>query len=469
MKILKSEFELIRELKQYGNCKLYGAGVAGQVLLDELLDLKMTVDLIVVSDFQGNPDNIYGIPVKAITEVLVDEHDIIVVGTLSRNHDKIEKTLLEFGYTKIYAISDDLYRILRLKRLDLTPELLQNQRQILSNQKHLFEMLDSINSRFETFYYGKETCKIERKFYENSFTDEFWNSVSFESMLLALLKNLDENSIDIILVILNRIKRIQTEQDCFMFDFFTENEISQIQRILKEFFQGIYKISDKIWCYKGCYLPINHFEPGIFYYKHGIDKLTTISKIVDKDIVDAGAYIGDSSLILSPLTNKNVYAFEASKDNYNMIYDTIKLNGINNIVPVHYALGDKNQEVDLIMGEKGSCLNSINGISIAETYGIEKVQQITLDEFVEKNNIKIGLIKSDVEGAEMKLLMGAINTIKTQKPILMISIYHSAQDFFLIKTLIESWNLGYQFKIYKPDIGTIAIDTMLFAEIIDEA
>jgi hypothetical protein len=35
------------------------------------------------------------------------------------------------------------------------------------------------------------------------------------------------------------------------------------------------------------------------------------------------------------------------------------------------------------------------------------------------------------------------------KPILLISIYHNKKDFFEIKPLIESWNLGYTFKIRK--------------------
>ena len=53
-----------------------------------------------------------------------------------------------------------------------------------------------------------------------------------------------------------------------------------------------------------------------------------------------------------------------------------------------------------------------------------------------------------------------------QKPILPISIYHTAHDFFEIKPLIESWGLGYRFSIHKPALtygGTIS-DTVLVAE-----
>ena len=77
------------------------------------------------------------------------------------------------------------------------------------------------------------------------------------------------------------------------------------------------------------------------------------------------------------------------------------------------------------------------------------VKSKSLDEFVEENNLNVGFIKIDVEGEEQNLLKGAINTIKTQKPIIYISIYHSPNDLFEIKPWIESLNLGYKFKISK--------------------
>jgi hypothetical protein len=37
--------------------------------------------------------------------------------------------------------------------------------------------------------------------------------------------------------------------------------------------------------------------------------------------------------------------------------------------------------------------------------------------------------------------LGAEKTIKKDKPILLISVYHTGKDFFEIKPLLESWNL----------------------------
>ena len=90
-----------------------------------------------------------------------------------------------------------------------------------------------------------------------------------------------------------------------------------------------------------------------------------------------------------------------------------------------------------------------------------KVQETTLDKFVEDNNLNVGLITIDVEGAEMDLLNGALNTIKNQKPILHISIYHKASDFFEIIPWIANLELDYEFKIVKEQPWPFLADTVV--------
>ena len=75
------------------------------------------------------------------------------------------------------------------------------------------------------------------------------------------------------------------------------------------------------------------------------------------------------------------------------------------------------------------------------------VDVISIDEFVENHGLDVGLIKLDVEGAEYDTILGAKKTILKQKPLLIIAIYHSIRDFFEIKPLIESWDVGYKFTI----------------------
>jgi FkbM family methyltransferase len=144
---------------------------------------------------------------------------------------------------------------------------------------------------------------------------------------------------------------------------------------------------------------------------------------------------------------------------------TIEMNHKKNIVPVNLGLGSKNckAEIPNLVGVG----NRTNYVDSAQGNGKETaiVDIVTLDEYVDKNKLEVGLIKVDIEGNEQDFLKGAEKVIRSQKPALLISIYHNPADFFQIKSLIEGWNLGYKFKIAKCHSPYICIDTLLIAEV----
>lgn len=182
--------------------------------------------------------------------------------------------------------------------------------------------------------------------------------------------------------------------------------------------------------------------------------------IKNKDIIDAGAFTGDTSLPLSKRTTKNVYAFEPFKESFEMLKKNIVDNNIENIVPINKSLGNINGERTLFLS--GDNLQGITSDSSLRSYDNEiKVEETTIDTFVEENNLEVGFITIDVEGAEMDLLEGAINTIKTQKPILYISMYHKVSDYFNIIPWVANLNLGYEFNITKENPWTFLADTVV--------
>ena len=186
--------------------------------------------------------------------------------------------------------------------------------------------------------------------------------------------------------------------------------------------------------------------------------------IKNKDIIDAGAFTGDTSIPLSKVTDKNIYAFEPFKESFDLLKKNIEDNNIKNIVPVNKSLGNINGERTLYLS--GNNVQGITSDSNMRQYNEElKVQEVTVDEFVKENNLNVGYITIDVEGAKMDLLNGAINTIKTQKPILFISIYHKVSDYYGIIPWIANLDLGYEFNIIKENPWTFLADTLVTCKI----
>jgi hypothetical protein len=129
------------------------------------------------------------------------------------------------------------------------------------------------------------------------------------------------------------------------------------------------------------------------------------------------------------------------------------------------ALGDKNEHRSIHACGASSNFERQPDARGANSGIVEDISITTLDDFVAENNLQIGLIKADVEGFEQNLLRGARKTIAEQKPVLRICIYHNVSDFLDIKPLIESWNLGYKFRILKPADGSVFNEAALLAEV----
>lgn len=305
------------------------------------------------------------------------------------------------------------------------------------------------------------THKFEQNIIRNAFGD-IKKDENFKKSFFKLIKNLDNESIDILIQIFNRIEKIYWAPENIHLDLYTAEEKEKIRDLKENFTDKIMKISSDLYYYNGYYLPINSFEDSVFYYRHGLDHLTTLDKLGNKAIMDVGGFIGDSILILSPLTTGKIYSFEAVQKNYNLMKKTVALNNIQNAVLVNKALGSSNCQTEISIAGSSSTIENCSNIKYSNT---ETVECITLDDYVTENNIDVGLIKVDIEGFEQEFLRGARKTIEQHKPILMISIYHKLDDLLNIKPMIEEWNLGYTFRIYRPSISKIVAETLLIGEI----
>jgi FkbM family methyltransferase len=267
------------------------------------------------------------------------------------------------------------------------------------------------------------------------------NHIDENSDKIELLKKgLDKRSKDIIDNVIKRQKHIYTHNTLDL------RLLTQEER--KDQYINIYPIKRK---YKGFG---NYYGIENFYFHCGLRFLSKqfLKKYEKKDIIDAGAANGDTPAIFSREYSFNkIYAFEPENDNYKQLVKNIERFNLKNVIPINKGLGDKKSTLKI---------TNDSGQSYISTKGGQAVDIITIDQFVEKNNISVGLIKMDIEGFESYALKGAQKTIKKYHPILLISIYHSGKDFFEIKPQLEKIG-GYKFIVRKLNPHHFFFDTML--------
>lgn len=270
---------------------------------------------------------------------------------------------------------------------------------------------------------------------------------SYKAELQKLFKGFSEHDITYLKLLWERNIKIipysnYVKKEGFLIkrDFlFTKEELDEQKIVLKDFSNLI----------SGYILPEKFtYEIPVFYYEHGLKTLSDAARYYIKhgDILDLGAFIGDSALVLSNYTDKKVYSVEMDKDNIKTMKFVLKMNHVESrVVPIMGAVGETDTE-QIYYGEKA--ISTTHIMDNDDLYKQRsKVPVWKVDSLTSKYGIEPHFIKLDVEGAEFNSILGAKSTICKYRPVLSISIYHTAIDFLKIKPLLESWNLNYKFYI----------------------
>ena len=143
---------------------------------------------------------------------------------------------------------------------------------------------------------------------------------------------------------------------------------------------------------------------------------------------DLGANIGFHSLFVNRLVFfGKVYAFEPSVKARAVFEKHIRLNqglfGVNRIYILPFAISDSEKRVEFT--DNTSDGNTYIASSPAFRGNEKKilVDTYSIDELVQKGYDKPDVIKIDVEGAELDVLKGAIETIKTCRPRILLATH----------------------------------------------
>ena len=145
-------------------------------------------------------------------------------------------------------------------------------------------------------------------------------------------------------------------------------------------------------------------------------------------IIDIGAHIGLFSVIAAQVTGKTgkVYAFEPAPGTYSLLQKTVAINhGETVIESFKKAVGKENGKITFfISNDLADNSNSLVNYKEDRTlHGID-VAVTSIDNFVKEKNInRLNFIKIDVEGAEYDTLQGAVETLRTLKPVCIVAIH----------------------------------------------
>jgi FkbM family methyltransferase len=178
-------------------------------------------------------------------------------------------------------------------------------------------------------------------------------------------------------------------------------------------------------------------------------------QLADGDyVIDAGANIGMFSTIASRKVGETgkVFAFEPMKEISAILEENKKTNNCKNIVIENYLLGETSKKVDFYFNLESN-YNGASKTLHGEGDKVMQLEQITLDEYVEKNNLQtVSFIKADIEGAERDLLGGATKTLQKFKPKLALRTYHLPDDRALLPALVKEAVPEYTIRLHKETL-----------------
>ncbi len=155
-----------------------------------------------------------------------------------------------------------------------------------------------------------------------------------------------------------------------------------------------------------------------YYEKTDFDM---VMNIVDgcSTVFDIGANIGWYSLnIAKRIKSAKVLSFEPVPKTFNYLKRNVELNQINNIEIFNFGFSYEEKEIEFYYYNEGSGNASFANLSDAENIQKIKCMVKKLDNFVFENDYSVDFLKCDVEGAELLVFKGGIETIKRDKPII---------------------------------------------------
>ncbi len=126
----------------------------------------------------------------------------------------------------------------------------------------------------------------------------------------------------------------------------------------------------------------------------------------DYTVLDIGANIGYYTLIFAKCVGSKgkVYAFEPDPENFSILSKNVEINGYGNVVLENKALFSRTDKISLFLNEENKSDHRL--YETDNNRECISIDAIKLDDYLERIDQRIDLIKIDIQGAEMAALQG---------------------------------------------------------------
>jgi FkbM family methyltransferase len=164
-------------------------------------------------------------------------------------------------------------------------------------------------------------------------------------------------------------------------------------------------------------------------------------------VVDVGAHIGLYSLIAAKRVGPSgkVIAIEPDPENCKILKKNILLNQLSNVEALECAVYSTRGKLRLFLPEleQGRTIfNTVMQDRARTSTNFLEVEANTLDNILESINItEVNWIKIDVEGAELEVLKGAVNTLSSNKNITLVVEIHGMEIYMEMIKYLKTRNL----------------------------
>lgn len=175
--------------------------------------------------------------------------------------------------------------------------------------------------------------------------------------------------------------------------------------------------------------PIEMLNFG-FYEKKEMDMIARLVQNT-QTVLDVGGNIGWFSLTLAKLRKDlNIYTFEPIPKTFDYLEQNVQLNHFGNIKCFNFGFSHCEGVIPFYYYSQGSENASMTNVSGKEDVCIQESKVMRMDDFVNKFNLTVDFIKCDVEGGELFVFQGGIETIKRDRPIIFTEMLRKWSEKF---------------------------------------